>query len=87
MESYQQMEQTPFLEGEGVVAAAFGCIATSSKALVKSLQMVVLLQWTLFTLIITEEGALVEELASTLLRTTLFHISGNTAFFDCICIF
>ena len=87
MESCQQMVQTPFLEGEGVVAAAFGCIATSSKALVKSLQMVVLLQWTLFTLIITEEGALVEELASTLLRTTRFHISGNTAFFDGICIF
>lgn len=80
MEPCQQMVRTLFAKGEEVAAVAFGCIATSSKASVKLLQMVALLQRTLFTLITMGEGVPVEELLSTLQKMILSHISGKNAF-------
>lgn len=80
MEPCQQMVRTLFAKGEGVAAVVFGCIATSSKASVKLLQMVALLQRTLFTLITMGEGVPVEELLSTLQKMILSHISGKNAF-------
>ena len=80
MEPCQQMVRTLFAKGEGVAEVAFGCIATSSKASVKLLQMVALLQRTVFTLITMGEGVPVEELLSTLQKMILSHISGKNAF-------